>query len=70
MFQSIRTRTTVVLTWVQLLIQTLDDPQRLMSLDIMEIKSILDTSNRTAQVVVSLAASLFGTGYYLNLKWR
>lgn len=44
----------------QLLMETLHDTRRLMSLDIMETNPILDTSNRTAQVAVSLIGSLFG----------
>jgi len=44
----------------QLLMETISDTGRLLSLDIMETNPILDVSNRTAQVAVSLAASLFG----------
>jgi len=44
----------------QLLMETLHDTDRLLSLDIMETNPILDNSNRTAQVAVSLTASLFG----------
>lgn len=44
----------------QLLMETISDTRRLLSLDIMETNPILDVSNRTAQVAVSLAASLFG----------
>lgn len=44
----------------QLLMETICDTDRLHSLDLMETNPILDVSNRTAQVAVSLAASLFG----------
>ena len=44
----------------QLLMETISDTRRLLSLDIMETNPILDVSNRTAQIAVSLAASLFG----------
>jgi arginase len=44
----------------QLLMETVCDTGRLSSLDIMETNPILDISNRTAQVAVSLTASLFG----------
>lgn len=44
----------------QLLMETICDTGRLSSLDIMETNPILDISNRTAQVAVSLTASLFG----------
>jgi len=44
----------------QLLMETISDTRRLLSLDIMETNPILDVSNRTAQVAVALAASLFG----------
>ena len=44
----------------QLLMETVHDTDRLLSLDIMETNPILDNSNRTAQVAVSLTASLFG----------
>ena len=44
----------------QLLMETISDTGLLRSLDIMETNPILDVSNRTAQVGVSLAASLFG----------
>ena len=44
----------------QLLMETISDTGRLLSLDIMETNPILDISNRTAQVAVSLVASLFG----------
>ena len=43
----------------QLLMETISDTRRLLSLDIMETNPILDVSNRTAQIAVSLAASLF-----------
>jgi len=43
-----------------LLMETISNTGRLLSLDIMETNPILDVSNRTAQVAVSLAASLFG----------
>lgn len=44
----------------QLAMETIHDTGRLRSLDIMEINPILDIGNRTAQMAVSLAASLFG----------
>ncbi len=44
----------------QLLMETICDSGRLLSLDIMETNPILDISNRTAQMAVSLTASLFG----------
>lgn len=44
----------------QLVMETICDSDRLQSLDIMETNPILDISNRTAQVAVSLIASLFG----------
>lgn len=44
----------------QLLMETICDTECLRSLDIMETNPILDVSNRTAQVAVSLTASLFG----------
>ncbi len=44
----------------QLLMETISDTGRILSLDIMETNPILDISNRTAQVAVSLVASLFG----------
>ncbi len=43
-----------------LLMEMLADDGRVHSLDIVEINPILDTQNRTAQVAVELAASLFG----------
>jgi len=44
----------------QLLMETICDSGRLHSLDIMETNPILDISNRTAEIAVSLTASLFG----------
>lgn len=44
----------------QLLMETICDTGLLSSLDIMETNPILDISNRTAQMAVSLTASLFG----------
>ncbi len=44
----------------QLLMETVCDSAKLMSLDIMETNPILDISNRTARTAVALAASLFG----------
>jgi arginase len=44
----------------QLLMETICDTDLLLSLDIMETNPILDISNRTAQVAVSLTSSLFG----------
>ena len=44
----------------QLLMETLCDTRKLGSLDIMETNPILDIANKTAQVAVSLTASLFG----------
>lgn len=44
----------------QLLMETVCDTGRLSSLDIMETNPILDISNQTAQIAVSLTASLFG----------
>jgi len=44
----------------QLLMETVHDTGRLRALDIMETNPILDNRNRTAQVAVSLTASLFG----------
>lgn len=43
-----------------LLMEMLADDGRVRSLDIVEINPILDAQNRTAQVAVELAASLFG----------
>lgn len=44
----------------QLIMETLCDSGKLQSADVMEANPILDTKNRTAQVAVSLLASLFG----------
>lgn len=44
----------------QLIMETICDTEKLVSLDIMEINPILDVRNRTAQTAVSLVASLFG----------
>jgi arginase len=44
----------------QLLMETVHDTGRLRALDIMETNPILDNRNRTAQIAVSLTASLFG----------
>ncbi len=44
----------------QLIMETLCDSGKLKSVDIMEVNPILDTKNKTAQVAVSLLASLFG----------
>jgi arginase len=43
-----------------LLMETIADTERLCSLDIVEINPILDDRNRTAQMAVELAISLFG----------
>jgi|FLYN01.1.fsa_nt_gi arginase len=43
-----------------LLMEMLADDGRVRSIDIVEVNPILDVSNRTAQVAVELAASLFG----------
>ena len=43
-----------------LIMEMLADDGRVRSLDIVEINPILDTGNRTAEVAVELAASLFG----------
>lgn len=43
-----------------LIMEMLADDGRVHSLDIVEINPILDTGNRTAEVAVELAASLFG----------
>jgi arginase len=43
-----------------LLMEMLADDGRVCSMDIVEVNPILDVSNRTAQVAVGLAASLFG----------
>jgi arginase len=44
----------------QLIMETLADSGKLQSVDVMEINPILDHCNKTAQVAVSLLASLFG----------
>lgn len=44
----------------QLIMETICDSGKLHSADVMEVNPILDTQNRTAQVAVSLLASLFG----------
>lgn len=44
----------------QLLMETLADTNKLHSVDVVEINPILDISNRSAQMAVSLMASLFG----------
>jgi arginase len=44
----------------QLIMETIADSGKLQSVDVMEINPILDHCNRTAQVAVSLIASLFG----------
>ena len=44
----------------QLIMETICDSGKLQSVDVMEVNPILDTKNRTAQVAVSLLASLFG----------
>ena len=44
----------------QLLMETLADTDKLHSVDVMEINPILDIGNRSAQLAVSLMASLFG----------
>ena len=44
----------------QLLMETIADTDKLHSFDIMEVNPILDVGNQTAQIAVSLAASLFG----------
>jgi arginase len=44
----------------QLIMETLCDSKKLQSADVMETNPILDTQNKTAQVAVSLIASLFG----------
>lgn len=44
----------------QLVMETICDSGKLLSVDVMEVNPILDTKNRTAQVAVSLMASLFG----------
>lgn len=44
----------------QLIMETLCDSGKLQSVDVMEVNPILDMQNKTAQVAVSLLASLFG----------
>ena len=44
----------------QLLMEIIHDTDKLCSMDIMETNPILDHCNRTAQIAVSLTASLFG----------
>ncbi|WP_028579991.1 arginase [Desulfogranum japonicum] len=44
----------------QLIMETIADTGKLFSLDIMEINPILDVGNRSGEMAVSLAASLFG----------
>jgi arginase len=44
----------------QLMMEIISDTGRLCSLDIMETNPIVDIANRTAQIAVSLTASLFG----------
>ncbi len=44
----------------QLIMETICDSGKLQSVDVMEVNPILDTKNKTAQVAVSLLASLFG----------
>jgi arginase len=44
----------------QLIMEILSDSGKLLSMDIMEINPILDIQNRTAEMAVALAASLFG----------
>lgn len=44
----------------QLIMEILADCGKLLSMDIMEINPILDIQNRTAEMAVALAASLFG----------
>ena len=44
----------------QLIMEMIADTRTLRSVDIVEINPILDIHNRTAQVAVDLAASLFG----------
>lgn len=44
----------------QLIMETICDSGKLQSVDVMEVNPILDTKNQTAQVAVSLLASLFG----------
>lgn len=44
----------------QLIMETIADSGKLQSVDVMEVNPILDTCNHTAQVAVSMVASLFG----------
>jgi len=44
----------------QLIMETIADSNKLHSVDVMEINPILDIGNRSAQMAVSLVASLFG----------
>lgn len=44
----------------QLLMEIIGDTKQVCSLDIVEINPILDNKNRTAEIAVELAASLFG----------
>ncbi len=44
----------------QLIMETLADTGKVQSADVVEVNPILDIQNRTAQVAVSLVASLFG----------
>lgn len=44
----------------QLLMEIISDTRRVASMDIVEINPILDIRNKTAQIAVELAASLFG----------
>lgn len=44
----------------QLIMETIADTEKLQSLDIVEVNPILDVKNQTAQMAVSLIASLFG----------
>ena len=48
----------------QLVMETVHDTDRLLSFDIMETNPILDNSNKTAQIAVSLTASLFGKSIF------
>jgi arginase len=44
----------------QLIMETLADTKKVRSADVVEVNPILDVQNKTAQVAVSLVASLFG----------
>ncbi len=44
----------------QLIMETIADTNKVSSLDIMEVNPILDVGNRSGEMAVSLAASLFG----------